>query len=146
MLFQVNAVPLGIQEVSVKLRARFCTSMHQDSFQGAPQLLQVTAEELSHYKHQFLLPQVFCLSLVWSKDPETSKYTAEHIPNLVFIFSWQYTPVKAVRMTHPKKLAMPAASRHAAIQTCYKIYLQMGIYPSWPYKNILYMALSSQWL
>jgi len=70
-------------------------------------------------------------------DLETSKYTAHHIPKLVFKFSWQQTPVQAVRMKHPKKLAIPAV-----IQTCHKIYLQMGLYPTWPYKNIPYIALS----
>jgi len=32
MLFQVNAIQLGIQEVLVELKATFCTSTHHDSF------------------------------------------------------------------------------------------------------------------
>jgi len=59
MLFQVNVIQSGIQEVLVELRTRFCPSMHQDSFQGAPWFLQGTTKELSCYKHRFLLSPSF---------------------------------------------------------------------------------------
>lgn len=59
MSFQVTAIQSVIQEVLVEFRARFCTSVHQDSFQRVPQLLQGTAEQLSCYKPRFFISPSF---------------------------------------------------------------------------------------
>jgi len=58
MLFQVNAIQLGIQDISVELKATFCTSMHQDSFREHHDYSKVPLRNCSAINIDFCYPQV----------------------------------------------------------------------------------------